>query len=131
MMIETQNPNHLWAKPMKIVTYILNRRPIKSNDKITFEELLSRIKLNLDHLRVFGCKSYVHIPKEETNKLSSTTFERIVAGYDENPKAYMIYDPRHRKIITNKDVKLMIPNASIISEFYWNPYCQNVLIIIL
>jgi hypothetical protein len=90
---------------MKIATYILNRCPTKSNDKITFEELLSGTKPNLDHLKVFGCKSYVHILKEETNKLSPTALERIMARYGENPKAYMIYDPRRRKKIISKDVK--------------------------
>jgi hypothetical protein len=83
----------------------LNGCPTKSNDKITPEELLSEIKLNLDTLKVFKCKTYVHISKEETNKLSPTTFEKIMDGYDKNPKAYMIYDPRHRKIIISKGVK--------------------------
>ncbi len=32
-------------------------------------------------------------------------FERIMAGFDKNPKAYMIYDLRRRKIIINKGVK--------------------------
>lgn len=104
-MIKTQNMNHLWVEPMKTMTYILNKCPTKSNDKITPKELLFGIKLNLDHLKVFGCKSYVHISKEKTNKLSPTTFERIMAEYDKNPKAYMIYDPRHMKIIISKDVK--------------------------
>jgi len=105
MMIETQSSNHLWVEPMNIVTYILNRCPTKSNYKIILEEFLSRIKPNLDHPRVFGCKSYVHIPKEETNKLSPMAFERIMAGFDKNPKAYMIYDLRCKKIIINKGVK--------------------------
>ncbi len=105
MMIKTQSLNHLWAEPMKIATYILNRCPTKSNYKIIFEEFLSGIKPNLDHFSIFRCKSYVHIPKEKTNKLSPMAFERIMAECDEKPKAYMIYDLRCRKIIISKDVK--------------------------
>jgi len=105
MMIETQISNHLWTKEVKIMVCILNRCPTKSNNKITSKELFFGIKPYLDHLRVFGCKSYVHILKEKRKKLSPKAFERIMARYDENSKAYKIYDPRHRKIVISIDVK--------------------------
>ncbi len=78
-MIETKISNHLWTKEVKIVVYILNMCPTKSNNKNIPKEFFFGIKPYLDHLRVFGWKSYVHIPKEERKKLSPKAFEGIMA----------------------------------------------------
>ncbi len=79
---------------MKTTTYILNSCPTKSNSKIIPKEFVSRIKLDLDHLRVLGGKSYVYISKVKRKKLLTKTFEGIMAKYDKKPTRSMILDIR-------------------------------------
>jgi hypothetical protein len=82
------------GRMVKTTTYILNSCPTKSNNKIIPKELFFGIKPNLDHLKVFGDKSYVYISKEKTNKLSTKLFEGIMAKYDkiQKPTRSMILD---------------------------------------
>ena len=53
------------------VVYIQNRCPHLNLENKTLEEAFSRVKPNIDHLRIFGCTVYIHIPKEYRTKLES------------------------------------------------------------
>ena len=45
--------------------YLINRCPTKSvHDKIPLEAW-SRNRWTIDHLRLFGCVAYAHVPKEQ------------------------------------------------------------------
>jgi hypothetical protein len=68
---------------MNTIDYILNTRSIKSNNKVTSKELFSNIKLDVHHLKVFGCKIYVHDHQEKKTKLEPIAFEWIFVGYDD------------------------------------------------
>ncbi|RDX66737.1 hypothetical protein CR513_54461, partial [Mucuna pruriens] len=55
---------------------------IKVSNKIWFGK-----DVKYDHLRVFGCKAFVHVPKNERSKLDIKTKQCIFIGY-----GYMMYD---------------------------------------
>ena len=56
-------PMHLWEKVSKIVVYVQNRTPHRVLEKKTHEEIFSKKKPEVSHLRIFNCLVYIHIPK--------------------------------------------------------------------
>ncbi len=61
----------LWPEVINKFVYLSNKLPIRSNLGITPEEAYSWIKPNLNHLHIFGYKMFVHVPKQERNKLQA------------------------------------------------------------
>jgi transposase InsO family protein len=53
-----------WAEAVGTTCYLVNRSPSSNLDDKTLHEVWSRKKPSLQHLRVFGCDAYVHVPKE-------------------------------------------------------------------
>jgi len=71
-------------------------------DKIWFGK-----NVRYDHLRVFDCKAYVHVPKDERSKLDAKTRQCIFIGYGQDEFGYKFFDPVERKSIRSRDVKFM------------------------
>lgn len=59
---------------------------------MTSEEAWTGRKVNLKHLRVFGSRAYVHIPKQLRTKWDSKSKEMIFVGFCEDSKAYRLMD---------------------------------------
>ena len=59
---------------------------------------------SVSHLRVFGCKAYVHVPKDERGKLDNKAKKCILVGYGEETKGYRLYDPDKKRICFSRDV---------------------------
>ena len=68
----------------------------------TPEEVFSDKKLEVSHLRIFGCPVYIHIPKEKRTKLDPSRKKGIFMGYSESSKTYRIYFPGFKKINISK-----------------------------
>ena len=51
--------------------YLRNRSPTKAVNEMTPYEAWTGGKPQVDHLRIFGCQAFVHIPKDERKKLDS------------------------------------------------------------
>ena len=54
-------------------------------DKNPYEAWVGK-RPSLTHLRVFGCDSFVHIPKERRQKLDSKSEKCIFIGYKDGVK---------------------------------------------
>ena len=48
-------------------------------------------KLEVSHLKIFGCPVFVHIPKEKRTKLDPSRKKGIFVGYYDVSKAFRIY----------------------------------------
>jgi hypothetical protein len=59
----------------------------------TPEEAFTSVKLEVSHLRIFGCPVYIHVPKEKRTKLEPYGKKGTFVGYNETLKAYKIYIP--------------------------------------
>lgn len=55
-----------------------------------------------DHFRVFGCKVFVHIPKDEKSKLDLETRQFGFVSYDMDEFEYKFYDSIGKKKIWSK-----------------------------
>jgi hypothetical protein len=61
-------------------------------------------EVSYEHLKVFGCKAFVHIPQDERSKLDSKTRECIFLAYGGDQFGYKLYDPMERKVVRRRDV---------------------------
>lgn len=103
MLFDAELGEHFWAETSVTAAYLINRVPCRGSLR-TPEEIWSNKKPTLKHLRVFGCKAMVHIPKEKRKKLEKKSVDGILVGYSTESKAYRIYNPRTKDVITSRDV---------------------------
>jgi hypothetical protein len=92
-----------WVEAVGTTCYPVNRSPSSMLDDKTPHEVSSRKKPSLQHLRVFGCDAYVHVPKENS-KLDKKAEKCIFIGYKDGVKGYKIWNPETKKTIYSRDV---------------------------
>ena len=68
-------------------------------------EAWAKQKPQVGHLRDFGYDAYAHILKDERQKLDLKMRKCIFVGYDQQTKAYRLYDPDRGKAFHRCDVK--------------------------
>jgi hypothetical protein len=61
-------------------------------------------KPRVNNLRIFGCKAFAHIPKENIKKLDAKSIKCIFIGYPTKYKAYKLFDPSTHKVFASRDV---------------------------
>jgi hypothetical protein len=73
------------------------------------DDILKRVwkskDVSYDHIRVFDCRAFVHIPNDERSKLDSK--DRIVyfLGYENGEFGYRLWDSIEKKLVMNRDMK--------------------------
>ena len=91
-------PMHLWAEAAKTTMYVQNHTPHRVLENKTLEEVFSGKKLEVNHLRIFGCLVYIHIPREKRTKIDPSGKKGIFVGYSDSSNAYRIYFLGFKKI---------------------------------
>ena len=84
---------------MDTACYLVNRSPSSVLEDNTPQEVWIGKKPSFSHLRVFGCDSYVHVPKEKQTKLDSKSEKCIFIGYKDGLKGYKLCNPVTRKVV--------------------------------
>ena len=83
-MIFDQNLEYdLWAEASCTTVYIQNKSPHSYLKDKTPEEVFTKVKPNISHLRIFGCPVYIHVPKETRTKLKPSGRKGTFVGYSE------------------------------------------------
>jgi hypothetical protein len=98
MMFDYDLPNSLWEEATSTSMYIQNTCPHSILKEKTSEEVFSRIKPEVGHIRIFGCPMYIHVPKEKRKTMDPLGKKGVFVGYIENSKSYRIYVPGQRQI---------------------------------
>jgi Reverse transcriptase (RNA-dependent DNA polymerase)/gag-polypeptide of LTR copia-type/GAG-pre-integrase domain/Integrase core domain len=96
-----------WAESVVTAVYIRNRSPSRTLNNITPYEAWHGQKPSINHLRVFGCLAWVHIPKAKRQKLDPKATLGIFVGYSAESKAYRIFDPKAGVIKISRDVQFL------------------------
>ena len=104
MLHDQDIPMHLWEEAARIAVYVQNRTPHSVLENKTPKEIFLSKKIEVIHLKIFGCLVYIHILKEKRTKLDPSERNYIFVGYSEILKAYIIYYPGFKKIDINRDV---------------------------
>ena len=99
MLLASGVPKHFWAEAVAIATYIINRAMIRPLLKKTSYELLNGRKPNISHLKVLGCKCFIHNNgKDNIGKFDPRSDEGIFLGYSLTSKAYRVFNKRTLKL---------------------------------
>lgn len=95
---------HLWAEAVNYMTYTLNHTVCTENG--TPIEVWTGVKKSIDfgNFHPFGCKVFVHVPKQRRKKWDSKSQAGIFVGYDSNVKGYRVYFQNQNKVEISRDV---------------------------
>jgi len=104
LLSQAQLSKSFWAEALSTVVHILNLTPCVPLDFDIPNRVWTGKDVSYDHLRVFGCKAFVHIPKDDRSKLDSKSRQCIFIGYGLDEFGYKLYDPVEKKIIRSRDV---------------------------
>ena len=96
--------NTFLVEPINTTVYLKNKSPIRCLDNITPFEALYGSNPIVHNLKVFGCKDFSHIPKENRRKLDAKSIKCIFIGYCYEFKAYNLFDPATQKVFASRDV---------------------------
>jgi hypothetical protein len=105
MLHDQSLPLYLWAEACCTAVYLQNRSPHRILGKMTPEEAFTGRRPDVEHIRIFGCSTFSHVPSERRTKLDPTAQQGILVGYSEVSKAYRIYIPPLRKVVVSRDVR--------------------------
>lgn len=94
-----------WVEATHVVVYVKNRVSHQALENMTTEEIFTGNKINIIHIRIFGCPVYFHVPKDKRKKLEATGRKGVFVGYCENYKAYRLYIVGQRKVEIGRDIK--------------------------
>lgn len=125
----------LWGKFLKSAIHVLNRtfscNPSSSSSTKTPHEVLFNEKPDISHLRIIGCRAYVHVPAANHRKLEPKRIPCWLVGYGDSTKGWKMWDPATRKFIFSRDVTfnedLLIRDFSDDSNHHANKQTENLL----
>ena len=106
MLISSGLPRNMWGEAVKTACHTKNCCPVKSNNFLTPNERYLGYTPGVRHLRPFGCKVFVGIPKQHRDKLAPRAEEGYFVGYESFTKGYRIWIPtKGTHISVSRDVK--------------------------
>jgi hypothetical protein len=97
MTVDSNCLAFLWTEAINTANHLVNLSPTRANQGVTPDQKYYNKKPPVDHLRIFGCVCYLHIPKEKRSKLDSKSLQWFFVGYDTNSKVYRVFDPVSKK----------------------------------
>ena len=97
----------LWAEAVATAAYLRNRCPTSTFQGATPYERWFGEKPDVDHLRIFGCDVYVHVPDQKRRKLEPKAIKGVFVGYPDGTKGYKIFMPNSGKMICSRDVQFL------------------------
>jgi hypothetical protein len=94
-----------WEYAMNAAVHIYNRSPTRTLKWHTpFEVWYSGKVPDVSHLRVFGCKGYMHVPADKCRKLDAKAIEVTLVGFEPGAKGYQLWDKQTHSVRLSRDV---------------------------
>lgn len=104
MLFGSNLDKSFWAEAVATSVYLTNRSPSRGLDGKTPEQIWTSKIPNLSHLKIFGCKAMVHVPKANRRKWDAKSEEYIFVGYCDETKGYRLLHPISKKLVKSRDV---------------------------
>jgi hypothetical protein len=83
-----------WELAVDAMVHIYNRTPTHVLGWKTPHELWSNGHIpDVSYFQVFGCKAYIHVPKDKQKKLDPHLIEMTLVGYEPGSKGYRLWNP--------------------------------------
>src|SRR5437660_754521 len=100
MLLESKLPECFWAEAISTVVYVTNRSPTKALTGKTLFKAWSGRRLELSHLRRFGCNTYLHVPDAQRTKLRPKAHFCTFLGYvPSTTKQWRLWDSRLCRVL--------------------------------
>ena len=103
-----------WEIAMASTVHVLNRTLRRCGPSEAPLEAITGKKPSLDHLRVFGCPAYVHVPFRRRTKMEAPSRKGIFVGYTPNSQSWMFYLPSAWIVLSSRSVTFDEERSSLI-----------------
>lgn len=97
-------PLSFWAEAVYNAAYIQNKITTRTLENKTPLEAWNKKRPSVNHMRVFGCICYVHVPDHKRKKWNDKSKRAIFFGYSSKTKGYRVYLLKEGKINISRDV---------------------------
>ena len=104
MLSHSQLPPSYWSYPISTTDHIINRLLTPNLNNQTPWELLFLTKLDISHLKTFGCVCFPLLKPYNSNKLQPHTTSCIFLGYPPYTKGYICLNPITSRIYISRHV---------------------------
>ena len=104
MLSHAKLPRSYWGEAARTAYYLINKSPSGPLEGKAPEEVWMQRPINYSHIRVFGCKSMVHVPKEQRSKLDGKASPYIFIGYGDEEFGYRFLDPETKRLVQSRNV---------------------------
>uniref|UniRef100_A0A2N9EH16 Integrase catalytic domain-containing protein n=1 Tax=Fagus sylvatica TaxID=28930 RepID=A0A2N9EH16_FAGSY len=102
-------PKSFWAKAVQTACYLINRSSSVPLDFDIPERVWTGEDASYAHLKVFGCKTFAHVPKEQRLKLNDKATPCIFVGYGD---AVFDFEKSEKSKSTVEGVSDLTPTSS-------------------
>ena len=93
-----------WGEAVQTAVYLINRLPSVPLGFDIPERVWTGKEVSYSHLKVFGCKAFMHVPKEQRSKLDDRAIPCVFVGYGNTEFGYKLWDPERKKVVRSRDV---------------------------
>lgn len=107
LLLHAGLPARFWARAVCHAGFVWNRSNIAPETGVTPYEAVFKKKPSLEHLSVFGCDCYFHIPKEERSTFDAKMQPGIYLGQDNERSCAIVYDLRSGQEVSTRDVQFL------------------------
>lgn len=97
MLSNAKLSNSFWGEAMRTAVDLLNLSPSIPLNCDVPKKVWTGKDVSHKHLKVFGCRAFVHIPKDERSKLDGKVKQCIFVGYAHEEFGYRLWDPISKK----------------------------------
>lgn len=108
IFISGQFPPHLWQEAVRAANYVRNQCGTRSLNLSSPFEALTGKKPDISHFRILGSTAYILVPKDTRGgKLQPTNYRGVLLGYDDESKAYRLYNPATQQVVISHQVHVI------------------------
>ena len=109
LLLQMSVPKTYWGEAVLTATFLINRMPSQVSYFKFPIDVLSKSFPNFEGIgtlspKIFGCVSFIHIPKQSRDKLEPRALRCVFLGYSSNQKGYKCYHPPTKRSYITMDV---------------------------
>ena len=98
MLSHAKLSKSLWGEAMRTTIDLINLSSSYPLEGDIQERVWTRNFFSFELLRVFGCRAFVHVPRDERSKLDNKTKPCIFLGYSNEEFWYRLWDSTTKKL---------------------------------
>jgi transposase InsO family protein len=104
MVLHAGAPVRLWGRAGSHAAFVWNRTHIAADTGVTPYESMRGKKPSVQHVGVWGCDAFCHVPREQRSALAPKAEPCIYVGHDEAQNAARVVLLSTQKVIVSRDV---------------------------